>query len=108
MRSHFARTGTRFGRKLDGEVIMTRNLLLAAAAAAALMVSAEAFAQGAAPSPEAFPPYAVDTSSQPVTGRIVMQSGRVKLHEGRNSTFVPQSGFYGSADTSREGQVRAF
>jgi hypothetical protein len=82
-----------------------RNLLFAAAAAAALMASAQAFAQGAAPSPEAFPPYVGDTSSQPVTGRIVMQSGRVKIHEGRNNAFVPYSGGY--TDTSREGMIHA-
>jgi hypothetical protein len=40
-----------------------RNFLFAAVAAAALTVSAQAFAQGAAPPPEAFPPYAPDASS---------------------------------------------
>jgi hypothetical protein len=84
---------------------MTRNFLFAAAAATALMMSAQAFAQGAAPPPEAFPPYAPDTSSQPVTGRIVMQSGLVKLHEGRNSAVVPFSGGY--TDTSRDGLIHA-
>jgi hypothetical protein len=82
-----------------------RNLLFAAAAAAGLMMSAPAFAQGAAPSPEAFPPYTLDTSSQPVKGRIFMQSGRLKLHEGRASAVVPFSGGY--TDTSREGQIHA-
>jgi hypothetical protein len=88
---------------------MTHNraLLFAAAAAAALMASAQAFAQGAAPSPEAFPPYVGDTSSQPVTGRIVMQTGRVTIHEGRNSAFVPYSGDYGFTDTSREGMIHS-
>ena len=40
-----------------------QNFLFAAVAAAALTVSAQAFAQGAAPPPEAFPPYAPDASS---------------------------------------------
>jgi hypothetical protein len=40
-----------------------RNFLFAAVAGAALMISAPAFAQGAAPPPEAFPPYAPDWSS---------------------------------------------
>jgi hypothetical protein len=88
---------------------MTRNrtILFAAVAAAALLASAQSFAQGAAPSPEAFPPYVGGTSFQPLTGRIVMQSGRVKIHEGRNSAFVPYSGDYGYTDTSREGQIHA-
>jgi len=85
---------------------MTRNFLFAAAAAAATIMSAQAFAQDAGPHPEAFPPYTIDWSSRPVTGRIVMQSGRVKLHEGRNSAFVvPFSGGY--TDTSREGLINA-
>jgi hypothetical protein len=93
---------------MDGETIMTRNrnLLFAATAAAALLMSASAFAQGAAPSPEAFPPYASGTSYQPVTGRILMQSGRVRLHEGRSSAVVPYSNG-GYTDTSREGQIHA-
>jgi hypothetical protein len=87
----------------------SRNFLFAAAAAAAVMVSAQAFAQGAAPSPEAFPPYAPVTSSQPVTGRTLMQSGPLKLHEGRASAFVPFSGGYSedTTDTSRDGLVHA-
>lgn len=84
-----------------------RNFLFAAAAAAALMMSASAFAQGAVPSPEAFPPQASDMSFQPVKDRIVMQSGRVKIHEGRSSAVVLFSGGYGYTDTSREGQIHA-
>ena len=79
-----------------------RSLLFAAAAAAAL-VSAQAFAQGAAPSPEAFPPYVADTSSHPVTGQILIQSGRI--HEGRSSAYVPS---IGTTNTDREGQVQSF
>jgi hypothetical protein len=90
-----------------GIMTRNRNLLFAATAAAALMMSATAFAQGAAPSPEAFPPYAPSTSYQPVKGRIVMQSGRVRLHEGRFSAEVPYSGDYGYTDTSREWQIHA-
>jgi hypothetical protein len=83
-----------------------RNFLFGATAAAALIVSASAFAQGAAPSPEAFPPYASGTSYQPVTGRILMQSGRVRLHEGRSSAVARYSDG-GYTDTSREWQIHA-
>ena len=48
------------------------------------------------------------TSLRPVKGRIVMRSGRITLHEGRASAYVPQSGLYGTADTSREGLINAF
>jgi hypothetical protein len=73
------------------------------------MASAQAFAQGAAPSPEAFPRTQLLRPSQPVTGRTVMQSGPLKLHEGRASAFVPFSGGYSvdTTDTSREGLVHA-
>lgn len=69
---------------------MTKKLLLSAAATAALMISVPAFAQGAGPTPEAFPPYDSYTSSPPVAGRIVMQSGRtkrIKLYEGRTAAY---------------------
>lgn len=64
-----------------------RTILFAVAVAAALTASAQAFARGAAPSPEAFSQYVI--------------------HEGRNSAFVPYSGDYGYTDTSREGQIHA-
>jgi hypothetical protein len=88
---------------------MTRNFLFAAAAAAALTMSAQAFAQGAAPSPEAFPPYAADTSSgywpqNQWHGIYDRVGARVKLHEGRASAFVPS---VGTTNTSREGQIQA-
>jgi hypothetical protein len=106
---HLLRAGSYFAAGDQTESIMThiRTVLFAAAAATAFMASAQAFAQGAAPSPEAFPPYVGDTSFQPATGRIVMQSGHVKIHEGRNSAFVPYQGDYGYTDTSREGQIHA-
>jgi hypothetical protein len=59
-----------------------RSILFAVAVAAALMASAQAFARGAAPSPEAFSQYVI---------------------EGRNSAFLP----YGYTDTTREGMVHA-
>jgi hypothetical protein len=51
-----------------------RNFLFAAVAAAAL-TSAQAFAQGAAPPPEAFPPYTPDWTwgyrpQKPITGDL--------------------------------------
>jgi ABC-type sugar transport system substrate-binding protein len=75
-----------------------RNLLFVATAAAALMMSASAFAQS-------FAPYG--TSYQPVKDRTAMQSGRVKLYEGRSSAVVPSSEGYGYTDTSREWQIHA-
>ena len=49
-----------------------------------------------------------DTGFRSTKGRIVMRSGRITLHEGRASAYVSQSGFYGTADTSREGLIHAF
>lgn len=42
------------------------------------------------------------------TPTLAANSHAKRLREGRASAYLPQSGSYGAADTSRDGQIRAF